>query len=189
MHMTNVNFLFILFVITCSCGQNSANSVTDTSKNVSEEITSKHHNIKIRYTAPWQIIPKGIDRQDKVLLGLVDNNDHSSYTLRIAEDISKELLPDDQFYLNSKNQILQANNSNELLDEKDVSFHGENYHLQIFILHSKFGLLKLYYYSLRVEGYYYAVQVAFPVKESDANNAVIPEKLLFLDKNVSINGK
>lgn len=150
---------------------------------------STYYNVSVNYDTPWTKIPATIDREGKLLIGFTDNTDHSSYVIKIATDVPKSQLSDVDFYDNVRNQMLDANASNKLLEEKDVSFHGNTYHVQVFLMQTKWGLLKSYYYGYRTGKEYYGVQISFPASESEAKTIYWPEKVIELDKGVLIDGK
>ncbi|MDH4471343.1 MAG: hypothetical protein QE487_01980 [Fluviicola sp.] len=144
---------------------------------------SKYHNLKANYSSEWSLLP-GIDKENKVIFGLIDKTDGKSYLVKIAEDVSKEDLPDEDYYLAFKEMVLNENPKNKLLSEQDVDFHGSNYHrLEFLIYTEKWGLLKQYAYVNRPGDFIIGVQLSYPVAE-DKSNAEMPESMIELDKNV-----
>ena len=110
-----------------------------------------------------------------------------SYIIKITNDLPKNQLTDEQFNKAIEEAMLNANDKNRLIIEKNIDFHGQVFHQQVYLMYTKqWGLLKQYANTLRTNEKMYSIQMSFPVDEINAENATIPQQLLDLNKKIKL---
>lgn len=87
---------------------------------------SKYHKVEISYSKPWQLLI-GTSTKEKTMLGLIDSNDGKSIMVKVAKDVSQDLLADSSYYSHVKHQMLNENANNSLLKEDDIQYHGKDF--------------------------------------------------------------
>jgi hypothetical protein len=59
---------------------------------------SKVSDLELVFDDQWKLIQTNVDDQEKVLVGLVDQADHSSFTVKITRDVPKDQLSDELYF-------------------------------------------------------------------------------------------
>jgi len=168
-------YFFILVNLLQSCTGQNSDSISIWQ--------SKYHNFKASYSSLWTLLPS-YDTEEKTIFGVIDKKDGKSYIVKITKDVSKEELPDTDYYEYFKETMLKENPNNKFLGEQDIQFHGENYHGLEFLMHTeKWGILKQYAYIKRQGDFLTGIQVSYPILENDTNTEM-PLSLKELDKNI-----
>jgi hypothetical protein len=150
---------------------------------------SQYYNINVKFDSIWTPISNQ-DTKEKTLFGLMDKNDGKSYIIKIVNDVPKSQLSDSVYYQSTKNLMLQENQKNLLIEEKDTLVHGRNFHCMVFVLYTaKWGLLKQYALISRDGNKMISIQMSFPVNEEQKNTLYFPKSLIELDNGIKIKGK
>ncbi len=129
-------FCFISTVLFC---QNSTNSVWK----------SKRSSLELVFNNQWKLIKPYLDEDEKVIVGLADQTDHSSFTVKITEDYPKAIVSDERYFNAIKEQMLNANSRNKLIEEGEVKFKEGYYYRLIFFMITKFGEMTHTVYTKR----------------------------------------
>jgi hypothetical protein len=149
--------------------------------------SSSHHPVRVSYGSEWTRIEPSMDTADKLLVGLVDNSNGMSYTVKIGRDVDRNTVPDTHYYDAVKKQMLAAHGANKLIDEGDVAFHGRQFHRLRFKMHTaKWGELCMLVYTHRTGTQSVAVQIAFPFDPGTIEKDTLPPALSKLDANTQL---
>jgi len=143
---------------------------------------SDYQDLQITYFAPWVKIGS-LDNGVKLVFGLIDQNNGQSYVIKINEisQIVEQTL--EEYYAEVISHMLLSNEDNQFLEENEASLFDEAFYQFVFLLHTeKWGILKSHIFIRRTEKFNYAVQMSYPVDESEARTAVIPDELMELTK-------
>jgi hypothetical protein len=95
--------------------------------------------LELNFNDNWELIIPVLDTDHKTLVGIKDNNDNSSLTIKITEDIPKEQLSDDTYFDAVQEQMLNANSENKLLTRDKMVFKKTKFNRMIFFMKTKFG--------------------------------------------------
>ncbi|WP_417354075.1 hypothetical protein [Flavobacterium sp.] len=115
------------------------NSLLSCSK-ISDEIwQSANSNIQLKFDNNWELIKPFVDTEDKVLVGLTDRGDHSSIVVKFEDDVSKEVLSDENYMDAFKSQMLKANSGNKLLIQDEIVFKDRKFTRLVFFMNTKYG--------------------------------------------------
>lgn len=178
--------LFALLLIVASCSNMDKLDHKDKVSSSSQKWKSNFHSFKAEYDSPWELIPS-LSTKEKTVFGLIDKSDGKSYIVKITNDVSKDVLSDADYYEASKELMLNANNQNTLVDERDVKFHDEYFHRQVFVMHTdKWGVLLQHAFTRRTGELAYSVQISYPLKEGDSEKLELPKLITELDQNIRI---
>lgn len=81
-------------------------------------------------------------------------------------------------------------NSNNLMLEEEVSFHGKPFHRMVFSMQTeKWGKMIQHAFVRRTGKLVYTIQISFPDKNYDPSNHQLSSELIELDKNLKIEGQ
>ena len=138
---------------------------------------SKVSDLQVAFNSQWKIMPLFLDTDDKILIGLKDESDHSSIVIKITLDYSKEQLSDEQYFDAVKKQMLKANAENKLLFEDEIEFKKLKFKRLIFSMKTKFGRLIQTIYIHRNGKKMTGIQFAYPEKLKEKSIDKIPTKI------------
>lgn len=139
---------------------------------------SKFHTVSIQYDSTWSKMPV-VDSKEKMVFGLIDKKDGKSLILKIAEDVSQDILSDSLYYSVTRDQMLNANSKNKYLGESDTLLGDRKFHIMMFEMHTKnWGILKQYGFIYRDGKSMISLQLSYPF-----GYAKMPEaQLILLDQ-------
>lgn len=145
--------------------------------------SSDHRKLSFQYFSPWTLLPS-LDTKSKTLAGVIDKSDGASYIIQITGDVSLDKLSNDSYYDYVKEKMLSAHKQNKILLEDNINFHNKRFHRIIFMLHTKWGLLKEISLINRTGIECTSIQISFPANENSVHD--LPVKLKQLDKKVNL---
>lgn len=168
-----------LLLFSCSGSLSGANKKT---------WKSPQHQLEVTYAHPWEVI-HSVSSPKETIFGLIDNSDGKSYVIKIAQDVSQELLSDQDYISSIQGQMLSQDSHNRLILTGETPFHGQTYNHLVFIMHTKkWGVMAQHAFTLRSEGLAYSAQISYPV-QSDVEAMNWPEALKELNDQILILGK
>lgn len=126
---TKTLLLFILFYYTFSFCQSTKDGIWK----------SKFSDAQLMYDSNWKLTTPYLDAENKILVGITDVNNHSSFMVRITPDVTKEQLSDKDYNNATIKQMLKANPETKLLVNDKIYFKGIKYNRMMFSLKGKFG--------------------------------------------------
>ncbi len=171
-----------LFVLPSCTGQVETQKKSPTWK-------SKFYPFSAEFDSIWTKLPSH-DTKEKILFGVIDKTDGKSYIVKITDDLAQSQLSDSSYFEITKDLMLQENQKNILLNEKDTVIHEKKFHCMTFILHTtKWGVLKQSGYIYRDGIKMISIQMGFPLNEKQPNETNVPKSLIALDKGIKIDGK
>ena len=145
-------------------------------------------NLELNFNENWEIIKPDIDSEDEILIGIIDKRDNSSLTVKISEDVSKEILSDESYYNFTKMQMLSENNRNELITEDEIEFKGAKFHRMILLMKTKYGKMihTVYIHRNEEKKKITGIQFSYPEKLVDNPIEIIPLKLKEILNNMKL---
>lgn len=148
---------------------------------------SQKNNLQLNFTNKWELIHPILDTDKKTLVGVKDNNDNSSFIIKITEDVSKELLSDDNYLDIVQEQMLSTNSENKLLIRDKIVFNKTEFNRMIFFMKTKFGKVIHTVYTHRNGDKIIGIQFSYPeaLNENPIENT--PAKIDTLLKGVKFN--
>jgi len=138
---------------------------------------SKVSDLELVFNNQWKLIKPYVDSNEKVLVGLTDPTDHSSLTVKITEDLPKETVSDERYFGAIKEQMLNANSENQLVEENKIEFKGIEYHRLIFFMTTKFGEMTHTVYTHRNGEKAIGIQFTYPKNLTEKPTEKIPSKI------------
>ena len=138
---------------------------------------SVNTNLELNFNDKWELIIPNIDTNNKTLVGIKDNLDDSSLTVKITEDVPKEQFSDALYFSNIIDQMLNVNSKNKLLLEDNIEFKKTEYHRMIFFMKTKYGEMIQTVYTCRNGEKAIGIQFTYPKNLTDNPAEVIPPKI------------
>jgi hypothetical protein len=147
---------------------------------------SEHHPVTIEFSHPWGLTDSPLDSEKRVVVGLLDSTDGSSYVVKIGEDASSELVSDDVLHAAIKEQMSAAQAElvhESTADQHDASFH----HFRWTMFNEKFQKrMCVDAFSRRTGAWSITIQWAFPCEETVTATSRVPAKITDLDRSATI---
>ena len=138
---------------------------------------SEKTNLELNFNDRWELIIPNLDTENKTIVGIKDNKDNSSFTVKITNDVPVEQVPDEYYFSAIKEQMLNANSKNELVIEDKIDFKGTIYHRMIFFMTTKFGDVTHTIYTHRNGEKVIGIQFTYPRELVKKPNEMIPSKI------------
>ena len=123
---------------------------------------SQKTNLELNFDNRWELIIPNLDTENKTLVGIKDNTDNSSLTVKITDDIPKEQLSDDYYFDAIQKQMINANPENKLLVRDKIEFKESEYNRFIFSMKTKFGKMIHTIYTDRNGNKVIGIQFSYP---------------------------
>ena len=142
-----------------------------------EKWKSEKTNLELNFNDKWELILPNLDTDNKTLVGIKDNSDNSSLTVKITDDIPKEQLSNEYYFGAIKEQMLNANSENLLVAEDKIEFNGTEYHRLIFFMTTKFGEMTHTVYTHRNGKKVIGIQYTYPKNLIENPTEKIPLKI------------
>lgn len=142
---------------------------------------SKVSDLELVFNNQWKLIKPFVDNNNKILVGLTDQTDHSSLTVKITKDLPKDQVSDELYFGAIKEQMLNANSKNELITEDIIEFKETQFQRLIFSMVTKFGEMTHTVYTHRNGEKVIGIQFTYPKKPIEKIPPKI-EKLLSVMK-------
>ncbi len=138
---------------------------------------SEKNNLELNFSDNWELIIPTLDTYKKTLVGIKDNNDNSSLTVKITDDVSKDQLTDEFYFDAIKEQMLNANSDNKFVIEGKVVFKGIEFHRLIFFMATKFEEMTHTIYTHRNGEKMIGIQFSYPKSLTENPTGSIPMKI------------
>jgi hypothetical protein len=174
---TRTLILFVFLNSTLSFCQNS-DKETWKSKVLKLELTFESNQ--------WEIITPFLDTENKIIIGLIDKTDHSSIVVKITQDVPKEQLSDEQYNIAIKEQMLQVNAENKLINDDKINFKGLIYKRLVFFMKTKYGDFVQTIYIHRNGEKIIGIQSSYPKNLVKKLNEGLPSKIEKVLKEMKI---
>ena len=138
---------------------------------------SEKTNLELNFNDTWELIIPNIDIETQTLVGIKDNSDNSSFTVKITDDLPKDQVPDEYYFTAIREQMLMENPKNELVAEDTVELKGVEYHRMIFYMTTKFGEMTHTIYTHRNGEKVNGIQFTYPKSLVKSPTEIVPLKI------------
>ena len=134
MQFTRTLTLYLLVIALSFSSHLGCRESSPTSFGTTAQWKSKFHPIRIEIPPGWRVIPQFKDSAECVTVCLIDDTDGSSLVIKVTEDVSSDLLSNDQYFAAVREQMVNQHPGNKLVDEQKESFANGTFHRMRFTM-------------------------------------------------------
>lgn len=157
-------------------------------KNLDRKVwKSKTSEIELYFDDNWKLIKPYMDKREKILVGIIDRNDHSSLMIKVVKDYPDAGLSDEAYFEATRMQMLSINIKNKFLRENIIEFKGVIFKRLVFMMNTNYGELIQHVYLNRNGDKLTGIQFSFPKNSVDEKLENIPAKLEKVLNNLVLN--